>query len=93
VEALKYEAMSSRSRYRGFADRIFSEHLLSTGHTYVVRVNDNKGRPRITKVYCLSGGFSCAHGARHLSRLSVAVVLHTMGLPVDVSPAAPAVEQ
>jgi len=47
----KYEVMSPRSQYFGSVDRIFSTHLLSAGHTYVVRVNDNTRTPRITKVY------------------------------------------
>lgn len=46
----KYEVMSPHSPYHGCVDRIFSEHLLSAGHTYVVRVNDNTKTPRITKV-------------------------------------------
>lgn len=45
----KYEVVSQRSQYCGFVDRIFSEHLLSAGHTYSVRVNDDSKRPRITK--------------------------------------------
>lgn len=47
----KYEVMSPRSQYRGCVDRIFSEYLLSAGHTYVVRVNETTKTPRITKVY------------------------------------------
>jgi len=47
----KYEVVSQRSQYCGFVDRIFSEHLLSAGHTYSVRVNDDSKRPWITKMF------------------------------------------
>jgi len=47
----KYEVISKHSRYRGNVDFIFSEHFLSTGHTYYVRVNCNTNNPRIDKVF------------------------------------------
>ena len=47
----KYEVISKKSRYRGNVDNIFSEHFLSTGHTYYVRVNCNTSNPRIEKVF------------------------------------------
>ena len=47
----KYEVISKHSRYRGNVDIIFSEHFLSTGHTYYVRVNCNTSNPRIEKVF------------------------------------------
>jgi ribonuclease HI len=47
----KYEVISKRSRYRENVDIIFSEHFLSTGHTYHVRVNSDTRNPRIEKVF------------------------------------------
>jgi len=47
----KYEVISKHSRFRGNVDIIFSEHFLSTGHTYYVRVNCNTRNPRIEKVF------------------------------------------
>ena len=47
----KYEVISKHSRYRGNVDNIFSEHFLSTGHTYYVRVNSDTSNPRIEKVF------------------------------------------
>lgn len=47
----KYEVISQYSKYRGNVDIIFSEHFLSTGHTYYVRVNCNTRNPRIEKVF------------------------------------------
>jgi len=46
-----YEVMSKHSRFRGNVDIIFSEHFLSTGHTYYVRVNSDIRNPRIKKVF------------------------------------------
>jgi ribonuclease HI len=47
----KYEVISKVSKYRGNVDIIFSEHFLSTGHTYYVRLNCNSRNPRIEKVF------------------------------------------
>ncbi len=47
----KYEVISKHSRYRGNVDIIFSEHFLSTGHTYYVRVNCDTSNPRVEKVF------------------------------------------
>lgn len=47
----KYEVISKHSKYRGNVDIIFSEHFLSTGHTYYVKVNRNTRNPRIEKVF------------------------------------------
>jgi len=47
----KYEVISKHSRFRGNVDFIFSEHFLSTGHTYYVRVNSDIRNPRIEKVF------------------------------------------
>ncbi len=47
----KYEVISKHSRYRGNVDIIFSNHFLSTGHTYYVRVNCNTINPRVEKVF------------------------------------------
>ena len=47
----KYEVISKQSRYRWNVDIIFSEHLLSPGHTYYVRVNSDTSNPRIEKVF------------------------------------------
>lgn len=47
----KYEVVSKQSRYRGNVDIIFSEHFLSSGHTYYVRVNCDTTNPRIEKLF------------------------------------------
>lgn len=47
----KYEVISKKSKYYGKVDIIFSEHPLSTGHSYYVKVNDNTLNPRIVKVF------------------------------------------
>ncbi len=47
----KYEVISKHSKYQGNVDIIFSEHFLSTGHTYYVRVNSDTRNPRIEKVF------------------------------------------
>jgi ribonuclease HI len=47
----KYEVISKQSRYKGNIDFIFSEHFLSTGHTYYVRVNSDTINPRIEKIF------------------------------------------
>ena len=47
----KYEVISKHSKYHGNIDIIFSEHFLSTGHTYFVKFNSDKQNPRIKKVF------------------------------------------
>lgn len=47
----KYEVISKHSKYRGNVDFIFSEHFLSTGHTYHVRFNSDTSNPRIEKYF------------------------------------------
>jgi ribonuclease HI len=47
----KYEVISKHRIYRGNVDFIFSEHFLSTGHTYYVRFNSDTSNPRIEKVF------------------------------------------
>jgi ribonuclease HI len=47
----KYEVISKNSRYRGHVDIIFSQHFLSSGHTYYVRVNSDTSNPRIEKLF------------------------------------------
>jgi len=47
----KYEVISKHSPYRGNVDNIFSEHFLSSGHTYYVRFNSDTRNPRIEKVF------------------------------------------
>lgn len=46
-----YEVISKHSPYRGNVDNIFSEHFLSSGHTYYVIVNSDTSNPRIEKVF------------------------------------------
>lgn len=47
----KYEVLSRTSPYKGEVDVIFSETLLSAGHIYYVRVNDNIANPVVNKVF------------------------------------------
>jgi ribonuclease HI len=47
----RYEVVSRRCIYRGNVDFVFSNHFLSTGHTYYVKVNSNTNNPRIEKVF------------------------------------------
>jgi len=43
--------MATKQITAGNVDIIFSEHFLSTGHTYYVRVNSDTSNPRIEKVF------------------------------------------
>ena len=43
--------MSRKSPYFGNIDWLYSHELLSAGHTYYVRLNDEPARPRIEKVF------------------------------------------
>lgn len=47
----RYEVVSKRSQYRGNVDFIFSDHFLSSGHTYFVKVNSFTNNPRIEKIF------------------------------------------
>lgn len=47
----KYEVVSRTSPYKGNVDIIFSDALLSAGHTYYVRVSDNTVNPRVQRVF------------------------------------------
>lgn len=51
VWKLKYEVMSRRSPFYGKVDLVFSEPMLSAGHTYRVRVNKDSRNPRIDKLF------------------------------------------
>jgi len=46
-----YEVTSETSPYFPLSDLVFSEHMMSEGHTYVVRFNDETKNPRILKVF------------------------------------------
>jgi ribonuclease HI len=49
----RYEVMSKRSDFFQNVDWIFSERhvTLRAGHTYVVRLNNEQGHPRVVRVY------------------------------------------
>ncbi len=49
--AYKIEVMSADSPYFENVDDFTSEHMISAGHTYQVRLNDNPKNPRIEEVY------------------------------------------
>jgi hypothetical protein len=51
IYAYKLEVMSEDSPYFGNVDDYTSELMLSAGHIYEVRLNDNPKNPRIEEVY------------------------------------------
>jgi ribonuclease HI len=47
----KYEVVAKASKYYGRVDIIYSEIMLQAGHSYYVKVNNNKLNPRIEKLF------------------------------------------
>lgn len=47
----KYEVMTKTSDFYALVDIIYSDELLSPGHTYYVQVNDQTANPRVLKVF------------------------------------------
>jgi ribonuclease HI len=46
----RYEIVDDESPDYQLVDEVFSEHVLSSGHVYIVRFNDNTKNPRIEEV-------------------------------------------
>lgn len=47
----RYEIVSKKSPFSGKADIAFSNHMLSEGHSYYVRFNNDTNNPIIEKVF------------------------------------------